>query len=49
MIFKARRTHVYKQIHGSFQAPCRGQVEDRGSPVRDAAERLGVSTKSIYA
>lgn len=24
------------------------QVEDRGYPVREVAERLGVSTKSIY-
>ena len=24
------------------------QVEDRGNPVREVAERLGVSTKSVY-
>ncbi len=32
-----------------FKRDAVAQVEDRGSPVREVAERLGVSTKSIYA
>ena len=31
-----------------FQRNAVAQVEDRGYPVREVAERLGVSTKSIY-
>ena len=31
-----------------FKRDAVAQVEDRGYPVREVAERLGVSTKSIY-
>ena len=31
-----------------FKRDALAQVEDRGYPVREVAERLGVSTKSIY-
>lgn len=31
-----------------FKRDAGAQVEDRGHPVREVAERLGVSTKSIY-
>jgi transposase len=31
-----------------FKRDAVAQVEDRGYPVRDVAERLGISTKSIY-
>ena len=31
-----------------FKRDAVAQVEDRGHPVREVAERLGVSTKSIY-
>lgn len=31
-----------------FKRDAVAQVEDRGCPVREVAERLGVSTKSIY-
>lgn len=31
-----------------FNRDAVAQVEDRGYPVREMAERLGVSTKSIY-
>ncbi|EEW25214.1 transposase IS3/IS911 family protein [Rhodobacter ferrooxidans] len=32
-----------------FKRDAEAQVEDRGYPMRDVAERLGVSTKSIYS
>jgi transposase len=31
-----------------FKRDAVAQVEDRGYPVREVAERLGISTKSIY-
>ena len=33
---------------GEFKRDAVAQVVDRGYPVREVAERLGVSTKSIY-
>ena len=33
---------------GEFKPDEVAQVEDRGYPLREVAERLGVSTKSIY-
>jgi transposase len=33
---------------GEFKRDAVAQVVDRGYPVREVAERLGVSTKSVY-
>ena len=36
------------EFTGEFTRAAVAQVDDRGYPVREVAERLGVSTKSIY-
>jgi len=37
------------EFTGEFRRDAGAQVEDRGYPVREVAERLGGSTKSIHA